>query len=115
MRAGMGIAIFEGRRTVAMQTNIAGKTATANQPSKATTRRVSLAKLDECMRRELSAVETYELALANVNHVGLHHTLQEILFSHFRRSQMLADKIHRLGVEPPTSSGIWGTFAKVVQ
>ena len=98
-----------------MQTNVAGKTATTNRSSKATTRSVSLAKLDECMRSELSAVETYELALASVNHVGLHHTLQEILFSHFRRGEMLADKFRRLGAEPPTSSGIWGTFAKVVQ
>jgi len=98
-----------------MQTNVAGKTATTDRPSKETTRNVSLAKLDECLQGELSAVETYELALKSVNHVGLHHTLQEILASHARRTELLTEKIKRVGSEPPKSSGIWGTFAKVVQ
>jgi len=98
-----------------MQTNVSGKTATTDQSSKEATRSVSLAKLTECLQGELSAVETYELALKSVNHVGLHHTLQEILTSHARRTEVVAEKIKRLGAEPPTSSGIWGAFAKVVQ
>lgn len=72
-------------------------------------------KLLECYRHELSATETYELALKSVTHVGLHHALQDLLVSHSRRSDQLRESIRRQGGEAPTSSGIWGAFAKVVQ
>ena len=75
----------------------------------------TITKLQECLRTELSAVETYELALKSVTHVGLHHALQEILTSHGRRTDQLRDRILRLGAEPVTSSGVWGAFAKVFQ
>jgi bacterioferritin (cytochrome b1) len=89
-----------------MQTNLYSETATKN---------TSVEKLEECLRVELSAVETYELALKSINHVGLHHTVQEILASHARRTELLTERIGRLGGDPPTSSGIWGAFAKVAQ
>ena len=73
------------------------------------------AKLEEFLKSEFSAVETYELALKSINHVGLHHTLQEILASHARRTELLTEKIGRLGADPPKSSGLWGAFAKAVQ
>jgi hypothetical protein len=72
-------------------------------------------KLQECFRSELSATETYQLALGRVTHVGLHRTLQEMLTSHARRQDLIADSILGLGGEPPTSSGVWGVFAKVFQ
>src|SRR4051794_9723617 len=75
----------------------------------------SVEKLQECLRAELSAVETYELALRSVTHVGLHHTLQEILASHGRRTDLPRAKVARLGAEPATSSGSWGAFAKTMQ
>jgi len=78
-------------------------------------RDVGVAKLQECMRSELSAVETYELALKSVNHVGLHRTLQEILVSHQNRTTLLREKIQALGAEAPTNSGVWGAFAKAFQ
>lgn len=83
--------------------------------TKAETRNVSVEKLQELLRTEMSAVETYELALKSVSHVGLHRTLQEILVSHSRRIPQLQEKIIALNGEPPTSSGVWGTFAKVFQ
>ena len=58
------------------------------QPTTSTnaeTSNASVEKLQELLRGELSAVETYELALKSINHVGLHRTLQEILVSHSRR------------------------------
>ena len=93
-----------------MQTN------TNTNPSRDTeTRDASVAKLQECLRSELSAAETYELALKSVTHVGLHRTLQEILVSHSRRSALLRDKITGLGAEAPTDTGVWGAFAKAFQ
>jgi demethoxyubiquinone hydroxylase (CLK1/Coq7/Cat5 family) len=78
-------------------------------------RNTSVEKLQEFLRSEISAVETYELALKSVTHVGLHRTLQEILTSHSRRTAQLRDKIATLGAEPDQSSGVWGAFAKVFQ
>lgn len=75
----------------------------------------SVQKLQEFFRAELSAVETYELALKSVSHVGIHRTLQELLVSHSRRLPQLREKIIAMNGEPPASSGVWGTFAKVFQ
>jgi hypothetical protein len=79
------------------------------------TRDAGIDKLQECLRSELSAVETYELALKSVTHVGLHRTLQEILVSHSRRTALLREKLTGLGAEAPADSGVWGAFAKVFQ
>ena len=88
---------------------------TAKVARKAASKAASLAKLQECYRGELSAVDTYQLALKSVPHVGLHHTLQEMLTSHARRTELICEKIGRFGEEPPTSSGVWGAFAKAMQ
>lgn len=74
-----------------------------------------MAKLSECLQGELSAVETYELALKSINHVGLHKALQELLESHALRSEKIRERITKAGGEPPQSSGVWGAFTKVVQ
>jgi len=78
-------------------------------------RHTSVEKLQAFLRSEISAVETYELALKSVTHVGLHRTLQEILTSHGRRTAQLREKITALGAIPEESSGVWGAFAKVFQ
>jgi demethoxyubiquinone hydroxylase (CLK1/Coq7/Cat5 family) len=72
-------------------------------------------KLQELLQAELSAVDTYELALRSVSHVGLHHTLQEILISHSRRMERIRERLSQLGADPATGSGVWGTFAKAMQ
>jgi demethoxyubiquinone hydroxylase (CLK1/Coq7/Cat5 family) len=86
-----------------------------NESSQTTTRTANIAKLEECLRGELSAVETYELALKSIDHVGLHHTLQQILASHSLRAELIIQKFKQLGAEPPKGSGLWGAFAKAVQ
>jgi hypothetical protein len=75
----------------------------------------SLRKLQECFRGELSALETYELALKNVTHAGFQHALQEMLASHGYQEVLLSERIRQTGGELPTSSGVWGAFAKAVQ
>ncbi|MEP7123432.1 MAG: DUF2383 domain-containing protein [Byssovorax sp.] len=82
---------------------------------KAETTNASVEKLQELLRSEMSAVETYELALKSVTHVGLHRTLQEILVNHSRRIPQLREKIVGMNGEAPTSTGVWGAFAKVFQ
>lgn len=90
-----------------MQTNTQSQAASASK--------ADIGKLQEFLRGELSAVETYELALQNVTDVGLHAALQEILAGHVLRTIQLRNEIRRLGSEPTTSSGVWGAFAKVFQ
>jgi uncharacterized protein (TIGR02284 family) len=84
-------------------------------PRSETSTNAGIEKLQECLRGELSAVETYDLALKNVTHVSVHQTLQEIFVNHCRRTDQLRDRIRRLGAEPTNSSGVWGAFAKVFQ
>ena len=63
----------------------------------------------------VTGAETCELALKSSHHVVLHHTFQEIVESHVRRTELLTEEIRRLGAAPPKSSGIRGAFAKAVQ
>lgn len=86
-----------------------------NQQTQSAAKAEDTGKLEECFRGELSAVETYELALKSITHVGLHRALQELLESHALRSERIREQISRLGAEPPKSSGVWGAFTKVVQ
>lgn len=86
-----------------------------NQSRDTTIKNASIEKLQECLRGELSAVETYELAAKGVEHVGIHHTLQQLLASHARRTTQLTERIRELGAAPAKSSGVWGAFAKAVQ
>jgi hypothetical protein len=89
----------------------------ANPSPDVITKDTSIQKLQDCFRSELVAMETYQLALRmkSASHVGLHHALQDLLTSHARRSDLLRERIQRLGGEPPKSSGAWGAFAKAVQ
>lgn len=78
-------------------------------------KQASIETLQECFRNELSAKETYQLALTSITHVAIHNSLQQILTSHARRVDLLRDAIGRFGGETPASSGVWGAFAKAVQ
>ena len=71
--------------------------------------------LNECLRGELSAVETYQLALRSVRGHELTRRLKVLLDSHDRRVTLLVDRIRRLGGEPTQGSGAWGAFARAVQ
>jgi hypothetical protein len=72
-------------------------------------------KLQDILRAETSAVETYELALRSVTHVGLHRALQQIHVSHIQRVEQVRTRLGGLGREPARGSGAWGAFAKAVQ
>jgi demethoxyubiquinone hydroxylase (CLK1/Coq7/Cat5 family) len=72
-------------------------------------------KLDELLRGELSAVETYDLALRSVHKTQLSHALQQLRDNHARRVDLLRDRLMAVGYEASQTSGAWGAFARLVQ
>jgi len=71
--------------------------------------------LNSFLRGEISAVETYRQALGRVSDDTLRGALEECRQDHEHRVEELRERIRRLGGEPAESSGLWGTFAKLVQ
>jgi len=73
-------------------------------------------QLNSFLRGEISAVETYQMALGRLDEIST--ARDEVLVclkSHQDRVMMLTDAIIALGGEPAKSSGPWGVFAKVVE
>ena len=72
-------------------------------------------QLNSFLRGELSAVETYDQALAKLQDFPQRSTLQQCERSHAERARLLAEEVRRLGGEPSDSAGVWGAFAKAVE
>ena len=77
-------------------------------------------QLNSLLRGEISAAETYKMAIDKVadgNSPGLASAglLREIQEEHGRAAQGLRDRIRELGGEASDSSGAWGAWAKTVQ
>lgn len=70
--------------------------------------------LNEFLRGEISAVETYSLAISQLGG-DANSTLRENHDCHSRRIILLRDKIIDAGGQPDTTSGAWGGFAKLVE
>jgi hypothetical protein len=76
---------------------------------------VSVEVLNELLRGELSAVESYDRALPAVeDKPALRTDLQECRASHELRVERLRRAIADVGGEPVRASGAWGLFAKAV-
>jgi hypothetical protein len=76
----------------------------------------SVDQLNSFLRGEMSAVETYQMALDKIDHIST--TRDELLVnlkSHQDRVMMLRDAIVQCGGTPADGSGAWGTLAKVVE
>lgn len=72
-------------------------------------------QLNSFLRGEISAVETYKMAidkLAKSPHLNM---LKENLRSHEERVAQLGAEITKGGGTPADSSGAWGTFAKLIE
>src|SRR5438477_3206648 len=77
-------------------------------------------QLNSFLRGEISAAETYRMAIdkvadsdrAETANLGL---LREIQEEHGRAAQALRDRIRELGGDPSDSSGPWGAWAKFTQ
>src|SRR5688500_19646666 len=79
----------------------------------------AITQLNSFLRGEISAAETYRMAIDragdspdNAANVGLLREMQE---EHGRAAQALRDRIRELGGEASDSSGAWGAWAKTVQ
>ena len=79
----------------------------------------AIRQLNSFLRGEISAAETYRMAIdkagdseKNATNLGLLREMQE---EHGRAAQAIRDRIRELGGEPSDSSGAWGAWAKVVE
>jgi uncharacterized protein (TIGR02284 family) len=77
----------------------------------------SVEKLNSLLRGEISAAETYRMAIDKVAedasaNAGL---LREIQMEHGRAAQGIRDRIREMGGKAADSSGAWGVWAKTVQ
>ncbi len=71
-------------------------------------------QLNSFLRGELSAVESYRQAISKLDSSNNRPTLEQCARSHEERADLLSLEVRRLGGEPSTDSGAWGTFAKLV-
>jgi uncharacterized protein (TIGR02284 family) len=70
--------------------------------------------LNKLLRGELSAVETYDQALAKVGDDVGGSALRDIARQHRHAADTLREHVVRFGGDPATGSGAWGAFASAV-
>ena len=70
--------------------------------------------LNSLLRGEISAAETYDMAITKFEGRTAASELRRIRDEHHAAMSMLRDRIQQAGSEPAESSGPWGTFASVV-
>jgi hypothetical protein len=71
--------------------------------------------LNECLRGEISAVETYRQALDTLTSSPARIRLERARLSHEQRVERLRREVVRLGGQPVETSGAWGAFARLVE
>ena len=71
-------------------------------------------QLNSFLRGELSAVETYSQCMDEVKDATVVAQLRGLRDSHQIRARMLRERVLAMGGEPAESSGVWGSFAKLV-
>lgn len=75
-------------------------------------------EMNRLLRSELSAVETYQLALDKEREKFGHETefqqLNAILAEHQQAASQLTTQIQQLGGTPVQDSGAWGMWSKIV-
>jgi uncharacterized protein (TIGR02284 family) len=70
--------------------------------------------LNSLLRGEISAAETYDLAISKFEGRDSAQELRRIRDEHHAAMSMLRDRVRANGGEPANSSGAWGTFAMMV-
>jgi demethoxyubiquinone hydroxylase (CLK1/Coq7/Cat5 family) len=75
----------------------------------------SVDQLNSFLRGELSAVQTYNIALEKLTQSPIRAQLETCQMSHARRVVTLRERIAARGGKPADSSGPWGVFAKAVE
>jgi len=77
-------------------------------------REAGLTHLQSFLRGELSALETYRIALKNLDDPILFKSLSQIESDHQRHVRVLQERIRALGGIPSTDSGVWGGWSRFV-
>lgn len=73
-------------------------------------------QLNSFLRGEMSAVETYRIALEKLDASSTYRNqLEACRASHLARVNKLQDKIRQLGGNPSASAGAWGTLTEVIE
>ena len=77
-------------------------------------------QLNSLLRGEISAVETYKMAIEKVtdsDQVSMDRVsmLREIQTEHGQAAQLLRERVRSLGGDSSESSGAWGAWAQTVQ
>lgn len=76
-------------------------------------------QLNSLLRGEISAAETYRMAIDKVRDSDNPNAdvsmLRDIQQEHGRAAQAIRDRIRELGGDPSDSSGAWGAWAKLTQ
>ena len=79
----------------------------------------AISQLNSLLRGEISATETYRMAMDSVKDNDKFGSqlsvLREMQADHGRAAQALRDRIRALGGEASDSSGVWGAWAKFTQ
>lgn len=75
----------------------------------------SVDTLNEFLRGEISAVETYKQAIEKLNESANRTQLEACRRSHEQRVAKLRDHVARAGGQPAQGSGPWGAFARLVE
>jgi demethoxyubiquinone hydroxylase (CLK1/Coq7/Cat5 family) len=78
--------------------------------------KTSIDQLNHYLRGEISAVETYRMALEKLDHQSpARADVETCLQSHQSRVTLLQEAVRTAGGTPVEGSGPWGVFAKVVE
>ncbi len=71
--------------------------------------------LNRLLRGEISAVETYNMAMEKVGDDPGAAEIRQMRDDHREAANTLRQHVHQFGGEPDQDSGVWGGFAKAVQ
>ena len=75
----------------------------------------AIRKLNEYLRGEMAAVETYDQALEKLRESSNRWELEQCKQSHERRVLALRRRIEEVGGQPSESSGAWGAFSRLFE
>lgn len=88
---------------------------TAPLVGETTTTELQVEALNELLRGELTAIQTYEQCIGGIEDPDLAVELRKLQQSHVVRRDQIANRIRLLGGEPDESAGLWGAFARLVE
>jgi hypothetical protein len=75
----------------------------------------TISQLNSFLRGELSAVETYRLALERLEQSEFRPSLVQCTRSHEERARLLTEAILGRGGDPADSSGAWGSLVRMIE